>query len=281
MDYLMDSSFVFVGNSSSTGSKEVFWARLPIGKSMEGCDLKESDASVQLVTLPSAGFSFSTPYDGNFSNWVIVNPAIESDGFVLKYSCGNVCAEEGSLPLRIVNFSGNRNLNGSIDLWINTANEVNVDAIQIEFSTNALSFSPFYTFDSKGNSYNDYFLSTTKFDSIPGILYFRVKAIDKDGAITYSKILSLRNPESNPSQFNVFPNPSRGNFRISFFSEDDSHGRLRIINNLGRNVFIKDLNLIKGSNAININVGEYLPLGLYHLIFESGNRIYSEKIIFN
>jgi hypothetical protein len=274
---LGNSAIVLGGTSSSSGSKDILWLRIPLEKQIEGCDIKESDAIATMVSVNEASFSFSQITNGNLANWVAINPAIESDGFLLTYTCGNLCNSEDPLPLKIISFSGNKLENNQIRLYVETVNESKVESLTIEYSVNASSFIPLDALASKGGIHNQYYYATDKLSSKTGNLYFRIKIQDKDGTVYYSNILTIKNSTFS-NGFKVFPNPSTGVFNISFSGLKNGVGKVRILDNLGRLKYSKEYSILKGENAIISGSNLILTSGVYYVLMDFDGKLYSEKI---
>ncbi len=68
---------------------------------------------------------------------------------------------------------------------------------------------------------------------------------------------------------NVFPNPATDQLKIQF-NQDDVDGRIRIINNLGMEVYATEIRQNAGLFTLNI---ETLPAGIYHLIISDDTTV--------
>jgi hypothetical protein len=274
-----DSSYVFGGITTASGNKDILWLKVPIGKSIEGCDVLDSDAISNLISVDQSSFSYSEVTNGNLNNWVIINPAIESDGFQLTYSCGVLCAPGDVLPLKIINFSGSRTENNKISIFFETMNELNVGTLTIEYSLNPTSFNSLDELSSKGGVYNQYHYSTEKLNSKTGDLYFRIKVKDLDGREYYSNTLVLKSERQVNNVFKVFPNPSNGLFNISFYSSKISSAKIKILDNSGRIVYYRIAQVLHGDNSILSGNGKKLNAGIYYVTLEEDGVLFSEKVI--
>jgi hypothetical protein len=279
LDQLGDSAIILVGTSNATGKKDILWLRIPLEKELIGCELGESDAESNLISVNEANFAYGQLTNGNTANWVAINPAIESDGFQLTYSCGQICPSGGSLPLKIINFTGSRNENNQIHLSFESLNEMNVETLSIEYSLNASTFTLLEALKSKGGIHNQYFYNTDRLHSKTGDIYFRIKANDFDGTEHYSNILVLKAQNQLNQGFKVFPNPSRGVFNISFQSLKNGIGKVKLSDNNGRIVYNNQTTILSGENSILVGSGLKLTSGVYYILFEIDGSLYSEKII--
>ncbi|MBK8607647.1 MAG: T9SS type A sorting domain-containing protein [Chitinophagaceae bacterium] len=96
------------------------------------------------------------------------------------------------------------------------------------------------------------------------ILNYRLKIIDKDGAFSYSAIVSI-SVNDRSSIVSVFPNPvSNGEANVSISATSDGLAHWKLIDNAGRTVMSSDVQLRSGNNSMKINVSS-LTSGMYHL----------------
>ena len=107
-----------------------------------------------------------------------------------------------------------------------------------------------------------------KTDNAPlgGTNYYRLKIVDTDGKISYSKIIGLLNNKSGFEFLGVMPNPVVGNEKALLNMTSAQKGRLQIIitDANGKVVKTSTTTLIAGSNQINLPVGT-LAAGVYQV----------------
>jgi hypothetical protein len=75
----------------------------------------------------------------------------------------------------------------------------------------------------------------------------------------------------------VYPNPSNGLFRIVMNSKQSDDLTVRILNNQGQIVYLREFTANQLAND-QINVQEF-PNGMYHIIIQSDEKIYRGKIV--
>jgi hypothetical protein len=153
---------------------------------------------------PTNGASYSTA--SNTMNCGGANPHACSAPNV--YGCATLNSSGASacsiLPVSMNDFSAAYTSN-TVELSWSTSEEINFDHFVIERSTDAGNWQSIGTvyskYSSTGNTYHftdSYPLSNTS--------YYRLQIADKDGKISYTKIISVNN-ESNTNQVSIFPNP--------------------------------------------------------------------------
>lgn len=147
------------------------------------------------------------------------------------------------LPVSIINVKAYKNGN-NVNIDWSALNEVNTDHYEVERSSNGVSFGAITQTAAfnNGNQQNNY--SVTDIHPINGNNFYRIKAIDKDGQVKYSAIVSV-NINSNYVGIKVLPNP---------------------VNNRLMNVQLSNL-----------------PAGKYELLLYSvnGQRVFNTSFMFN
>jgi hypothetical protein len=167
-----------------------------------------------------------------------------------------------AVPLVIKNYELKVKNEGVVNRWV-TVNEINVSHFNIQYSNNSIDFSTVKTVAAKNNPYNEYTVSV-----IPplggGEAYYRIEAVDKDGTITYSKVLPFTvNPT--PFTLNIYPNPANAIVNIAY----PEIKQIDIIDVNGKTILHKQGT---GFNNIQLNVSN-LPKGIYlvRVLGKNGN----------
>jgi hypothetical protein len=175
----------------------------------------------------NAGFSRNSCYAGRYNGtaWNAVSPYAASDGadpytrtvtninsfspFAIG-SSGAFGPPLAPLPLHLVNFSAKK-CNGNICLQWNTESEMNVSHYEIERSRDAVTFEKITSLAAQNRSSSQYNATDDKLNS-KEVVYYRLKGVDIDGKITYSKIVKLNLGKT----FTVFisPNPVKDKLHI-------------------------------------------------------------------
>jgi len=120
-------------------------------------------------------------------------------------------ADGCTLPVTFGGFSGKSGSNG-IELKWQTWTEIKNQRFEVERSTDALKFTSVGTVASKalnGNHQGQLNYQFTDANPAPGVNYYRIRQIDKDGSSEYSKMVkvSYNIQESNSIVRNYYPNP--------------------------------------------------------------------------
>ena len=100
-----------------------------------------------------------------------------------------------------------------------------------------------------------------------------------DGPVLWTQPTSIRMDESNTIiDLNIYPNPSRDVFNVSFTSESKQSIEVRVLNLIGEIVFTEDLTDFIGEYTHQFNLTDYSK-GVYLLELDTDNGIVNKKLI--
>ena len=136
------------------------------------------------------------------------------------------------MPIKSINLQA-KETNNQVLLHWQTIDELNIASFTIQHSLDGATFSDIGNKKAVGSGNNGY----SFIDKSPaeGINYYRIKAVDKTGAITYSKVASLTIDDS---RLTIYPNPVRDVAIIK-----GSHiSNVQVIDNRGKLVKVIPLN---------------------------------------
>ena len=100
-----------------------------------------------------------------------------------------------------------------------------------------------------------------------------------DGPITWTQPTSIRVEGGTAiNNLDVYPNPSRDIFNVSFTSEDVQDLDVRIINVIGEVVYTENLNEFVGQYTKQVDLATYTK-GVYFLEITTNNEVINKKLI--
>ena len=159
----------------------------------------------------------------------------------------------GTVPVTLASFTAIANNKTIITNW-HTSTELNTANFVIQHSTDGNSFSDIATVKATGSGANGY--SFTDTHPINGINYYRLKSVDKDGASTFSKVVSAEIVDSR-YEILVYPNPAKSSVTI----KGNHIASVQLNDNIGR--VVKTVTLKDATNpTLSVNG---LQAGIYHL----------------
>jgi hypothetical protein len=151
------------------------------------------------------------------------------------------------------------------------ADEHNVDHYQVEESVNGRQFQSFIQVDAASRSS----YQTIDAQLHTGANYYRVKAVDIDGKLTYSKIIRLENSAID-QQIRVYPNPSQGELTLGLNIAAGNY-QIRVINAVGQIVLQQPLTHEGGSRSMPLGLPK-LNAGIYQVEVRGGVQKYVRSI---
>lgn len=162
----------------------------------------------------------------------------------------------GTLPLKITSFIAT-NTDQKIMLYWTTGNENNISHFIVERSDDG---NHFMNIGSRNN--NSAITKTYRFEDVEQFytgkkLFYRIKQVDKSGAIYYSQIVPIS--ISGKTKVIIQPNPASNN--IAIIGTDLK--RIEIVNNVGKVVIKKER--IEGRNNHTFDISA-LPNGIYSVL---------------
>ncbi|MFY7965034.1 MAG: DUF7619 domain-containing protein [Chitinophagaceae bacterium] len=168
------------------------------------------------------------------------------------------------LPTHLLGFSAALHSNKTVLLYWNTTNELNTQFFVVEQSTNGKDFTALETITAKGTGNNNYYTNKV-YNSLPTELYFRLKTIDKDGVLSYSNIIKIKQASANG--WSIVNNPAKGKLLIEVKDKSLENTQARLVNAQGQ--VVQTISLQIGFNNVNVST---LNKGLYFVQTNQGAK---------
>lgn len=170
---------------------------------------KYNGSSNDFTGLPASytnGSEIIDPADANIffnagvtpGRWEITFPVTSFSGFTVAG------ATSVPLPVKIASFSGKINAERLVQLNWKVSEQIDIQYYEIEKSLNAKNFEPIGKLLANNTTFTEY----QYLDAEPqlGTNYYRLKTVEMDGKINYSKMISVE--YENETTHLVYPNPS-------------------------------------------------------------------------
>jgi hypothetical protein len=170
---------------------------------------------------------------------------------------------DGLVPLSFLFFNGAVIENNALLEW-RTANENNLREYEVEKSTDGTSFTKVAVVNALNSVSAQY--KVTDVLASTGKVYYRIKAINKDGSFQYSKVLLLFKTAS--AGITVFPNPTTGVILVKHTTARDKDV-CRVVSMDGR--MLLSVAVAAMSTATTLDVQALKP-GAYMLEYISGQN---------
>jgi hypothetical protein len=180
------------------------------------------------------------------------------------------------LPIKLISFDGVVNNNANHLTW-KMENAENVRSIELERSANATAFSKIY---------NVATITSTNFQFLDEDLqgeqmryYYRLKFINKDGSLFYSKTLVLTSLTNATGNLEIFPNPASNYTQLSFTSNKEGSTIIKIASITGNTVYSQNVALKKGKNNIILSdLTKTLSTGTYIIYIAINDKQEARKL---
>lgn len=134
------------------------------------------------------------------------------------------------LPVELTRFAATRQADGVAVSWA-TASEKNSARFEVERSLDGKAFGAVLSLPAQGNSAQAHEYAALDAKAPAGRLYYRLRQVDLDGTVAYSKVVTVAGPEAT-TEWTVYPNPTTDRLTVSLAPAE---GRtFRILNTLGQ-----------------------------------------------
>ncbi|THU32030.1 hypothetical protein FAM09_28000 [Niastella caeni] len=241
-----------------------------------GSTCQGGTATLSLPANPYYTYSWQTP-NGNTvtGNTITLNPVTQADtGRYLITVTSNIdgCTDTRTsavqlnfcstvtLPLTLLHFNGSRQGNNIVLQW-QTADEVNTSHFIVERSEDGVHFTALQKVNTSGIETGNY--SATDYRPMAGKISYRLQMVDKDGKVTYSQIITIKNPGNNT--LTVTPRLLTGNQEVKVNYTATTQPAYIQITSIDGKVYLTQT-VTKGSRQTTLATGR-LPKGNYLVVF--------------
>ena len=173
------------------------------------------------------------------------------------------------LPLHFANVAAE--LTGDyINVSWKTASEQNMTGYAVERSKDGTHFTAVGNVAANDKATNAYSFKDAGYAN--GDNYYRIKAIDKTGAATYSSIVKVSVSATVSKSISIYPNPVIGKvISIALNNQSASVYNVQLVSSNGKTVASKQINHLGGSSVNTFDVSSLNVKGLYFLKITSAD----------
>src|SRR5688572_1215397 len=182
------------------------------------------------------------------------------------------------LPVELISFQGNINKSNKVSLeWKVMSNET-IDHFEIQRSYDGNEFKTIgIVFASEKKDNEDYMFYET-INSFDKAMY-RLKMIDKNNKVTYSKILVFHSKAATTSNIKIIGNPVNDKLTFNYSSFTEQVINVKIYDMTGRVIMSNKINSLEGSNTICFPLASNFKTNMYVLEVSNGSDIQTAKFI--
>lgn len=270
-------SFKYSTISSVSGEKklQIFLMIGAVKTKIEMFNLTGGTAS---GTYSASFTSANTPGQNiNGSRKVIIevseNTSVKIDQLVINapYTYAGGCAFENiTLPLRLLGFQGSLTANKAQLKWSVAENETG-DHFEVEKSSDGRNFSTIATVFTTSKAGTDNY-TFNEGSELSGTAYYRLKMVNKNGSVSQSRIIVLKNEKAETTNSLVVAKTAGASVTFNYASSKTELYHVNVYNVNGAKLFATGINMQKGNNAASINVDGMASSGVYVLEVVSGGE---------
>lgn len=194
-----------------------------------------------------------------------------------RVSAQTEASRSDGLPALLMGFSGSVSDNNVVLSWT-MENETNSKCFVIERSGNGNSFDSIGVVAGLNNTHEtDY--SYTDLHSLSGSSYYRIRLVNRDGGVKYSKVVTLIDGNVS-TKMQVFPNPAGAVVNYTLNSTVADQVTVEVFNMAGVLVMTRQQQLSAGTNQQSLAIST-LKGGNYFLkvINREGNNQYIQPFV--
>lgn len=186
---------------------------------------------------------------------------------------GDICIYP--LPIELTSFIGKANSRGNLLTW-STASETNNSYFTLLSSTDGISWKEETKINgagtAKGVSNYEYLDRHVEGE----VVYYKLSQTDYNGDSEEFDIISV--VRNSGEEIGLYPNPSSGDFTLSYYSKSKQDIDIKVFDNLGKPVYNSSSKLNRGSNQIDISL-EKVKSGIYFVRTIVDNEQINQKIV--
>jgi hypothetical protein len=218
------------------------------------------------------GTNFSSGHTQNRGSFVSTNPVSFSEQ---TFTLGSVDLAN-ALPVELVNFTARKSGSTVILNW-QTASELENDYFEVEVSSTGENFNGIARIDGNGNSNKLIEYEYVDQNPLLGQNYYRLKQVDFDGDVEYSKVIGIFNDAPSTLRLNLYPQPASNEVTFQFNGVNTERSLdLTIYNMSGQ--LVKNLTLNPKSKELSLDVS-LLSSGLYIVRLSQSHSYSQQKLI--
>jgi hypothetical protein len=276
-NFIIQNNFTYYINGYDAGGGTAYIAKYNASGAFISAERIISNANTAVTKLCfdnndniyCTGYMYDKPDFDPSAETFTLNSAGNSDIFFAKYTT----AVAGPLPVTLLSFTG-QSISGKHLLKWTTATEQNNKGFELQQSADGYSFQPIgwmTSLASSGNSGNRLSYTYSNLRLLPGINFYRLKQIDKDGKINLSPIVQLENKRKSDWTFSIYPNPVAEVANVVVNTSITQAVQFSLFSAEGKMVWAKKQTLQIGQQSIEISM-KTLPGGAYRLMVQGSER---------
>jgi Secretion system C-terminal sorting domain len=185
------------------------------------------------------------------------------------------------VPVKFLGFDVSKKGNSALLKWSVENETALTDKYIIETSANSIDYKPVATIQSNynGRGNNTYSFTQDNLSAVKssGVIYYRIKQIDKDGKFVYTPIRNVR-LDGKAFAVNAYPNPVKNNTKLTIDLLNESRIIISVTDGGGKQVKTMQIQGFKGPNIKDLNLSN-LSSGSYMMKVQAGAEVKSITLV--
>lgn len=235
-------------------------------------DINDSLIDTRTIASASAGAQYIILPSWDVAVIIVVKSA--TDCYNKNIAVGNYWS---ILPVNLVSFQGNMNKNNKVTLQWRVENNETTDQFEVqrsfdgkEFKTTGLVFG-----SEKTGTENYMFYETVAAEKV----MYRLKMIDKQQNVNFSKVLVFRSAVSITSNIRITGNPVNDKLTFSYTTSSAETANVKVYDMTGKVMMNSKVNNLEGSNIVSLALSPTFKPGMYIVEVNNGTDRLTSKFI--
>jgi hypothetical protein len=182
------------------------------------------------------------------------------------------------LPVTLTNVNAYQKEQGIQVDWTAEA-ETNIAQYEVEKSADGQNFDKATGITARGNNAVTQKYGWFDENSNTGSNFYRIKVIEKSGAVKYSSVVKVTIAEGK-GRLTIFPNPIKDNLvKVQFTNMEKGRYSAVLYNNLGQRLYSSIIEHTGRSGTYTISLGRIISKGTYTLHISKGEKTINERVV--
>ena len=234
-------------------------------------------------TLNSSGSSLYYPRSGvTVNNTTSYGPiSLGSPRNPLNTNSSATYTSAAPLPIKFTDFNAVRRNNDGLLTWMVTNQDPGTRNFVVERSFNGSDFISVGSVDANfsAGSVGTYSLTDANITSLrnAGIVYYRIKEIDRDGHYLYSEVRSIK-LDNKAITINLYPNPAQAYTNLMLDLQEAQPVAVTVTDVAGQTMQQFNFQGVKGNNQHKINLNKFAA-GTYMIKVIAGDQLQTIPVV--
>ena len=239
-------------------------------------ELDASDVLLDSKNIGNASAGDQNVVLPNSDNGVILVAKSPAGCFDRVMAISNPFAK--TLPVHLISFQGNMNKSNKVTLnWTVADNEI-ANNFEVERSFNGRDFTTVgvvFASEKIGTEKYMFYETTSGTDKV----MYRLKMIDKNHEVNYSKILIFQLKNTLANTLRIIGNPVNDKLTFSYTASATQIADVKVYDMSGRIVLKNKVNSLEGSNVVSLPLNSTFKAGMYVVEVNNGIETQSSKFV--